>query len=399
MLIRAMTRLLLVCVVFGCGATGALAQAESPPQVAVQDSGPQYGSGRPAGHQGHKWENRNVTLDSGPIRYTLKYSACVDPSHPDSRVFEEGYIGMPGPAACNWYHSGFMFISLNGQEVGSYPLVDMRVTETGDRGGFHMVWDTPDATMRLQFLLRPGANHLDSNLTWVPKPGKTVSAVALRLVCYPSYFTSWNHRQGDRHLITPRLDEREPKTAELDPAQDTYLYYPDNIFDMAKGEGEGPCAMMFLPDRIVGDPQIKSGRVNIGGYAVTTQLQVAPEAKRVRLAFWDFAGKTNAEAAAYLKANAATVQQELAALDFRPEPVAKLDVPRLTAEATKTLAEAGEDAKPYRAKVEGFLQKVADLKPRADAGDWKAEADLANVIGEYTTVMWKVRMQALLNRP
>ena len=390
--IRGPLAFLAVTAALGLGAAHAQAQ-ESSSQVAVQDSGPQYSRGRPPGHEGHKWENRNITLDSGAIRYTLKYSACVDPSHPASRAFEEGYIGMPAPTACNWYHSGFMFISINGQEVGICPMVDMRITEGGARGGFHMVWDTPEATVRLQFLLQAGANHLDSNLTWFPKPGKTVSAVALRLVCYPSYFTAWNHRQGDRHLITPRLDKREPETVELDPVKDTYLYYPDSIFDVAKGEGEGPCAMMLLPE------EIKAGRVSIGGYAVTTYLQVAPEAKRVRLAFWDFAGKTNEEAVAYLKANGAVVRQALAAMDFRPQAVARLDLPLLQAEAAKALAEAGDDAAPYRPKIEAWLQKMADLKPKAEAGDWQAETDLVNTLSDYGALFWKVRIQALLNKP
>ncbi|MBI3922455.1 MAG: hypothetical protein HY318_13620, partial [Armatimonadetes bacterium] len=116
---------------------GSLVVGEEPRnEVSVNDSGSQYSQATSQKHSGHKWERRTMALENSLARYSFLYSACVDPSHPNDRAFDEGYFGMPGPSSCNWYHGGFLSLNLNGRDIGTVPLADMRVIETGTRGSF-----------------------------------------------------------------------------------------------------------------------------------------------------------------------------------------------------------------------------------------------------------------------
>jgi len=369
----------------------ALAEGET---VTVRDSGTKTSiGGWKEGHKGHQWQEQSIALDSGKKCYTLKYRACADPSHPGARATEEGYIGMPTPSSANWYHSGFFFITVNGKDIGESPLIDMRVTETGARGACHMVWDTPDATVRVQFLLANGSDHLLSDVSWTAKPDKKVESINVRFNCYPSYFTSHNRRQGDRTVITPRIEKHETTSFDVAPNEDTYLLYLDGVFDVAKGEGDGPCAMMFLPE------EIASGKINISNYPVGTNLKVVPAAKRLRFAFWDLMGTTNAVAKAYFKENASKLQQELRQTEFLPESILRFDPVASKAETDKLIADAKEDGVSLKVKTAELLKKMAELKTKAEANDWSASAEFAKIQPEFEALIWKLKIYALLNTP
>jgi hypothetical protein len=359
--------------------------------VSVSDSGSQI---HPATYEcthGHKFETRLIHLDSGAVRYGFRYAGCLDPSHGDQRLAAEGNFGMPEPTSANWYWGGFLFLSVNGKEATRCPLADLRVIERGPRGAFQILWTHPEADVGLRLMLLPGANHVMVQLVWKPKPQAAIHSVSARLVCYPSFFTAPHHRRGDRHCRTPRIDKHEPETLKLLPDADTCLYYYDTIFDVAKGEGDGPCAALVAPGALQG------GLVRIGDYAVTTELTLKPEAGQARLAFYDFTGHTNADAEGYLQAHARSDLAELISADFRPQAVRELQAERLRAEASRLLAAAADDAQPYRAQVNQFLARVAVLAPPAKQGDWKAEADLASVLAESSDLFWKLRAIAVLN--
>lgn len=382
-----------MALVLALGSVALRAESALPLPVSVRESGPTYRTGWREGHRDHKWEDRSIALDSGTVLYTLKYTACVDPSHPGFRALEEGYIGMPTPCAANWYHSGFFFVQVNGKEVGEFPLVDMRVTERGNRGACHLVWETPEARVRVQFLVSGGSERLLSQVTCVPVTGRAVESLELKFTCYPSFFTSHHRRQGDRTLITPRLEAHEVSTTPLEPAADTYLLYQDNVFDVAKGEGDGPCAMLFLPD------QIASGAVQLSTYPVQTLLKAAPGVLRVRFAFWDFHNRTNAEAAAFLKENGAAAREELRQSEFRPALLVAFDPAAARAELQGLLTAAVEDGLRLKAAAEELLARLTDLRRRADADDWTAEAEFASTFADYEACRWKLRIYALLNSP
>ncbi len=362
--------------------------------VSVRDSGVrELHNGWIAGHKDHTWQEQQITLSSDTICYAIKYRACVDPSHPGVRVCDEGFIGMPRPNVANWYHTGFYHIEIGGKQLGSHPLTAMGITESGYRGAFHMVWDTPEYVARLQFLLKPGSDHLLSRLSWRPKPGHAVGAVKVRFTCYPSFFTAAHNRQGDRILTTPRTAVHETTTAKLAPAEDTYLLYTDGVFDVAKGEGSGPCAMLFLPE------QIASGRVQVGGYAVQTRIEAAPDTHELRFAFWDLTGKTNAEARALMAACAEKVQRELRDTVFAPASLARYVPAAAAAEVRELLDAARDDGTRLRPRLERLLRTLNTLKTRAGQGDWKAEAEFAKQVREYDALVWKLKIFALLNQP
>lgn len=372
--------------------TSAGTEVEHP--VTAKDSGPKFVyNGWIAGHKDHKWKEQYVTLSSDIITYKLKYRACVDPSHPGVCAFDEGYIGMPAPSVANWYHTGFFHIEMNGKQLGIYPLTDLRVTETGSRGAFHMVWDTPDAVARVQFLLEPGSDHLLSRLAWTTKPGRTVHSVKVRFTCYPSFFTAAHNRKGDRTLTTPRTSVHEPGRVKLVPAEDAYLLYTDGVFDVAKGEGVGPCAMLFLPE------QIADGSVHVTGYPVQTRLEAAPDIHQLRFAFWDLTGKTNADAHSYMTARAAQVQKHLREVNFRSEGLVRFDPTAAKAEIARLLTGAREDGNRLRPQAEALVRKLCTLKASADRGDWRAEARFASTYPKYQALLWKLKIYALLNAP
>ncbi len=361
--------------------------------VEVRDSGP---GSHPATHEctpGHRIDTHQITLDSGTARYAFAYSGCVDPAHGDLRPSAEGNFGMPVPTACNWYWGGFLGVVINGKDAVKYRLADMRVVETGARGAFQVVWAHPDADVGLRVVMLPGGNHVMGELVWRPRAGATIKTVQVQLRCYPSFFTSSRRRKGERHCQTPRIDEKEPKSLTLVPEQDRYLYYYDAVFDTAKGEGDGPCAAMVAP------AALRGGRVDIGDYAVMTYLDMKPEAGGARLGLYDFVGRSNAEAEAYLKTNGAGDLTQLREIDFRPEAVRVLNAPQLKADLTRLLAEAGEDGKVFQAKVTELLARVTALTAKAEGGDWTAEADLATTLANSAEMVWKLKAAAILNGP
>lgn len=365
---------------------------DDAPTVAVSDTGPQTNAATWECTPGHKIEKRRITLDSGALRYTFLASGCIDPSHGEERPCSEGNFGMPDPNSCNWYWGGFLQVLVNGTNATAYRIANVGVLESGARGSFQIVWAHPDADVGLRLLMLPGGNHVLAQLTWLPREAKTLDTLAVKLTCYPSFFTAARGRTGERHCRTPRTDELQPQTLQLQPEEDTYLYYYDTVFDVAKGEGSGPCAALVAPEGVTG------GNVQIGGYAVVTNLNLDPAAGSARLALYDFTGHTNAEAQGYMDGHAAGDLAELLAMDFRPASVQELDADALQTEADGLLADAADDGEAFRPRVEELLQQVRELKAAADESDWAAEAELAGLIRDSEDMFWKLKAFAALNR-
>ena len=373
-------------------ALGARAQPQPGGTVSVTDSGLKTSPATYECTAGHSVKRQTVTLDSAKKRYAFVYAGCYDPSHGEVHPSSEGHFGMPEPWSGNFYAGGFLEVFINGKDAITYTLNEMRVLETGERGSFQAVWAHPDAEVGLRVMLLPGADHVLCDLSWQPRTLEAIKTVKLTLRAYPSFFTSFNHRQGERHCRTPRLDQKEPETLQIVPDQDTYLFYYDTVFDTAKGEGNGPCASIIAPEGVV------SGSVSIGDYAVMTQIHARPEAGHVRFALYDFSGLTNAAAGEYLKTQAAEDLAQLQQADFRPLLVRDLEVEKLRAEAAKLLTEAAADGPQFRPQIDALIAKIAALKAKAEAGDWTAEADLAQVWRDSEDMFWRLRIFALLNQ-
>jgi hypothetical protein len=86
-------------------------------------------------------------------------------------------------------------------------------------------------------------------------------------------------------------------------------------------------------------------------------------------------------------------------VDFRPAVVREMDAEKFRAEATKLLADAGDDGTALEPKVDDLLGKIAGLKTKADAGDWQAEADMAQALRSSDDLFWRLRTFAALNNP
>ncbi|MBI2298847.1 MAG: hypothetical protein HYU66_07850 [Armatimonadetes bacterium] len=360
-------------------------------EVSVRDSGPSTHPGTWECVRGHTIQARQLVLDNGKIRYAFAYTGCIDPSHGEERPASEGNFGMPEPTRCNFYAGGFIGIAINGKDAVRYRVIEAATLETGARGSFQVLFNHPDAVVGMRLMLLPGGNHVLCCVQWKPKPEATVNSVAVTLRCYPSYFTTFNHRDGDRHCMTPRTDEKETRTLALVPAEDAWLYYYDTIFDVARGEGDGPCAALVAPEGLT------SGAVSLGSYMVGTTLNYRPEAGTARLGFYDLAGLKNAEAEAYLKQHGAADLAELRATDFRPAVVQHFDAAKFRDETAKLLAGAAGDGQRLKPKVDELLGKVTAEQGAADTADWQAEARLSGLLRTSEELLWELRIFAMLN--
>jgi hypothetical protein len=345
-------------------------------------------------------QTATFTLDK--LRYAIKYSVRLDADHGDRILPSEGYVGMPLPSPSNWYHGGFMFILLDGDDIGARTaLSSMTVAQRGDRAILDLVWHDPAASVRVRFLALPAHDNLYCEVAVDPR--RPLKSVALRLSCFPSYFTSYNHRQGARRIQTPRILIQQGQRPTL-PAQDHWwsVYY-DEIFDVAKGEGDGPCGLLLLPQ------EPRQLTFNVGDYAVTTRIEYPPATRRMHLAFWDFHGRPNAEALDRLRRGAVEVRQELAGLDFTPAAVHGADLAALRSDLQRALASKavrerlGQKAARIRAWLDeyggqadpnrGGAPGIAPSRPGIQAQERLLEA-----LRRYQDFVWEVKLAELLSR-
>jgi hypothetical protein len=175
----------------------------------------------------------------------------------------------------------------------------------------------------------------------------------VRLNCYPSFFTAWAGREGARRVKTPAALVVQDKAQDLAPADNWWACYHDEVFDVAKHEGDGPCAMAFLPD--------EAQALNIAplGYPCGTTIAFKPTARRLRFAFWDFVNRTNADVLAAMPKEAAAARHTLETADFTPAAY-------VSADPAAELAEVEAGLKSPRVR-----EALGDKAAEADA--WLAE--------------------------
>jgi hypothetical protein len=335
-----------------------------------------------------------LSLNTGVVTYGIKVSTLATPDR-KSAIPAEGYLGMPQPSSENWYHSGFLAIALNGKDIGASPVKAARVVESGERGMVEVVWDAPAATVRARFLALTGDDKLFCEIGLAPKT--EIQSLSLRATCYPSFFTSWNKQNGHRVVESLASKGEEGAKLELDPQKDWALVYYDTVFDVEAGRGVGPCGMLFLPE------QIKSGKIQIGGYPVQTELAVRPDVRAVRMIFWDFKGKTNREAIRRLKGAAAACQKELREISFANRALAAFDFARKKAEA-EALAASAKGAEPYAKKIAALDARLGPLYEQMQKASAEGAApppgledEAMKLIAEREEILWQLKFYALLN--
>jgi hypothetical protein len=371
---------------------GAVFAAEAPPEahVSLQAWREQKLTDYP-GHTGQILKSRAATLSFGPIEYSLQYNAATDPAKPDVVFPLEGYVGMPGPVSTGWYHGGFLFLAINGQDIGSTPLSSMTVVEQGQRGMLDLVWYGAQAAVRERFVGLGGDDALLVEITLEPKA--EVKTLSVRGLCYPSYFTSWNKRKGARRVKTPSALVEEGKPQTLAPAGNWWLCYYDEVFDVARGEGDGPCAMVVLPEETT---EIK---VDPGDYAVSTNITCRPDVRKIHLAFWKFPNQKNADVLTAFPQKAQKAAAALRTADFTPTAIKKTDFAAVQKEVSEALASPqcravlGDRAK----EIEAWLKEQAPLLQKAPAqADIATTEKLLQAVDQYNQFYWEVKLARLL---
>jgi hypothetical protein len=342
-------------------------------------------------HPNHLFREQNAIFDLGAVSYTIGYKACVDPAHGGKVAPLEGYLGMPRPCSCNWYHGGFLFVSLDGRDIGSTPLSSMMVAENGERAMLNLVWHDEAADVRVRFVGLPGRQCLICEIA--VDPVQEIEAVEVGLRCYPSFFTAWHKRDGARRIQTPARLIQQGETVSVPADENWWAVYYDEIFDVAKGEGEGPCAMLLPPG------QASEIRFAPGSYAVGTEVRCLAASRRVRLAVWDFRGRTNAEALAYVRDTADAVREDLEQMDFTPRSLGDFDVAGAREEAERIL-ESAEAREALGAKAQEIEQWLTDYVPVLQEGvqtpDVAAEEQLLRALDAYNGFKWDLRIVELL---
>ena len=335
---------------------------------------------------GKQSAEQSFTFDLGR-RYRVKYRVVVDPAQPDKVATGEGAVGLPTPCSCNWYHSGFLFVRINGKSIGKVRLRDGYVCETGQRAIADLVWDTPEAAVRLRFAGLPRDDKLFCEIAIDPKV--EVKELAIKLRCYPSFFTAHHKRKGDRKIKTPAATFNQGQNVKLPAAEHWYGAYYDTIFDVAKGEGEGPCAMMFVPE------PVKELRFNVGSYAVDTNLICKPDARTVRLALWEFPKVVNADVLAAFDKQADAWQQQLKTLDFTPTIVSTFDAKAELAALAK-LAAPAEVRKKLGAKADEYRKRIEAIAASGDTPGILQQTDLLTFVAAYREFVWELKLAGLL---
>jgi hypothetical protein len=383
-----MVGVLTTVLVAGVAAGGRAQEGER--SVAVSLAPPAERRLTSAEHPDHLFREQVATFGLRGGTYRIAYKACVDPAHGGKAAPIEGYVGMPAPCSCNWYHSGFLFVRLNGRDIGTTPLSSMMVVESGERAILDLVWRDEAANVRARFVGLPGMDCLLCEVAI--EPIQEITAVGIDLRCYPSYFTSFHHRDGARRIQTPSALVEQGQDVTVPLTENWWAVYYDEIFDVAKGEGEGPCSMLIAA------PTEGQIRFAPGGYAVGTNISLPAETRTVRMAFWDHKGMTNADARALVAEQAPVVRELLLQADFTPAAVSDFDAAEARAAVERALAsDAAREALADRiAQMQAWLEMNAP-----EAGDTTpgvgAQEELLRSIDAYNSFQWEVKLLELLS--
>lgn len=337
--------------------------------------------------------DKMISLNTGVITYGIRAVSAFTEGK-KTVVPVEGYLGMPQPKHENWYGGGFMAIALNGNNVGGAPLKAMRVVESGERGALDVIWDAPEAAVRVRFLALPARDELFCEIGLEPK--QELKTVSIRLAAYPSFFTSWHKQKGHRVVESLASKAEEGDKLIADPQKDWALIYYDTVFDFAAGRGVGPCAMLYLPE------QIKECKVNVGDYCVPTELMAQPGVQNIRMIFWDFNGKSNKDAIAYFKSKAASCQEELRRISFINRTLVSFDFDKKKAETDRMIASA-KGTEPFAkklaevdARLAPICQQVREVIAKGQAIPFGLEEEALKLIAERQEVEWKLKFHVLL---
>ena len=366
----------------------AAAWAQSPQEgfVTGQTLGPEDGKLGPyTGHEYHPIRTRGAILDNGRAKCHFVTWVDVHPSHAPLVLPLEGMIGFTGPAPGNWYGNGFLDIFVAGSLVGTVEPKSVRVVETGPRGRARFVWERPEGTWSVVFLVLPGQEKVFCTVRLWPKAPATTLDV--RLTCYPG----GQFHDGHRVVTTTNATFEQVQTADLEGAQAWWYAIYDTVYDYGPGS-DGGAAVLFDPDYL--------GKVHltVDSYPVMLRLSPPRGHHEVRMVLWDsFFGRSNAEIVAYMRAEADNLLRELRSVSF--------DDPRLLGGDEEQQRELEEllarlhDPEDYRQRAAELRDTLAGLRaklaqhPQGLAPD--DEDEFLSVMEAREKLLWDLRWREL----
>lgn len=384
------------CLMAACVALAALASAcaQPPtPRVSVTDHGPRTsiaGPGAPTHTVGLPRLMHLIVMDTGVKTMGLQYTVAHDEKQPGVAIPGEGYIGMPKPVSCNWYHGGFFDLVINGESIGTTPIHSLVGRGVGGRGQVDFVFDTPLSLVRIRFVALAGSDALYCQALLEPKA--EITSLRLLLRCYPSAFVS----NADRHVLTATRDLAQGERVELDVANESWLLYYDRIFDAGHVSptrtGVGPCSVLWP------GTQVDKVGFTVASYGIETAMDIKPEVRDLRLVFFDYAGTTNKAAVADLRRRADELLRELGAFPFTDDGITNWPLARKQQEVAQILATMPgeqEEATRYREWAVELTEHIKLIQSGAPGGVM-AEAAAASVIQQWEQGVPGLKLKALL---
>lgn len=383
-------------------AADAPAPAPPPPTVLASDTGWHTFPWGYDPYKGLEGSERRVDFETAGVNYALGYTAVTDASLGDKAAWTQLSLGglYAEMRSTNWYGNGFHALEIDGQPVVERRLAHFALLDQGRQGLMELLWELPNCRVRLRYLVPPEGKYFLTQWLIEPKAGaEPIKSVRLRLSCYPGEFTHPTIAgPGDRIITTALRDYPQGSKPDLDPAQESWIFYADKVMDRAKqvtlpktGRSVKGCAgLNYLPV-----PGLKV-HLDVTDYEVGTTLDYPPDTRDLRLAFWEMPTKTNAEGLQQMRDSAAAVRTVLEQATFLPLSLSDLNHAREQQALADLIAQTRQPSPALQNTLHNLAATVAQVKARmSEASDRPITVEeYAATLGEEYA--WeKARLQRL----
>lgn len=278
----------------------------------------------------------SFSLKNALQNYGLLYQVCDDWK---ANRWEPGTaaapylpgLGFRKPKPHMWYYNGYIVVKLDDHNASRYVMTRMAEAPAGENGRVDVTWQTPRARIDLAFVMMPDHSGVFQQLTI--SPTEPVGTVTVGFRSYPLGFGSKD--KGKLFQVTDVDKKRWSVTGNA-------------VYDRAYGKGMGPGAILVLPEELTKVEFALAPRLtktvarlkaaNPPGAALlppekpaempldvglglpeedeqeeTPKAPAAPPQAPIRLRWvlWMFPDLSNADAAAYLRANADDTRKRL----------------------------------------------------------------------------------------
>jgi len=199
---------------------------------------------------------RLITMENPLIKYGFWL-----PGRIEKERFVSG-IGMYFPSKANFYANGFIKIT-----AGNFDSSTTPVEISHAKGTVSFSWRIPPVSCDAVFTLPEDSDMLLLKISLSDSSGK-IKDYKVSLHCYPSSFAGGFEGKSlrKREIMTPLRTFSEENIFELTKDEPWVLFY-DRYFDYANNQGEGPCAFIFNPAKIL------KAEIQLGNYACRSFLK------------------------------------------------------------------------------------------------------------------------------